>query len=328
MFDRPYISICIPIYKVASFIDRCACSIFEQSYQDWEAIFVDDCSPDDSVLRLEQVLLEYPNCKDKVRIIHHSKNRGLAAARNTGVAAAKGEFIMHVDSDDWLETTALETLVKKQLDTGADIVSGNAIAEYEDHEDYLSEPEYSNKEEMMRQMIEMNINHVLWRRIIRKSLYTENDIAAVEGLDIGEDHYTLPRLIYYAHRCDYVNSVVYHYNCVNDNSYMQTNTYEKQLVRYNSDLVSINVLIDFFSGLDLVCVRRLKEIKANRLYRFAHFYYDSGDGKNYNRYMRELYSMGTFYIDYVGIKGVLRRFIYGNYNRFYLYLNFRGVKQM
>lgn len=324
--NNMFISICVPVFNVSGYIERCARSIFEQTYSDWEAIFVDDCSPDDSIERLESVLCEYPVVKDKVKIVHHEKNRGLAAARNTGVSAAKGDFIMHLDSDDWLEADALQVLVKKQIDTDADIVSGDAIAEYDNHRELLTEPKYADKNEMMRHMIELSIDHVIWRRIIRRSLYLDYDIMAIEGLNIGEDHYTIPKLIYYAKKCEHVNRVVHHYNCRNENSYMYGQTLEQQIKRYYSNVRSINVLLDFFAGKDRVCVEKLNEIKVWYVYRFSNVCFDRCDGENYNKCMKELYAMGNTYTDIVGIKGVVRRLLYADFNRFRLYLKLRGVK--
>lgn len=247
MCDKPLTSMIIPVYNVSTYIERCARSIFEQTYQNWEAIFVDDCSPDNSVQVLESVLHDYPKLTDRIRILHHGHNRGLAAARNTGIDAAKGEFVMHVDSDDWLESSALELLVKKQQETGADIVSANAIRHTRKGNDLLKEPEYTNSYEMTLKMIELTIDHVIWRRLIRLSLYINNNIHAVEGVDIGEDHHTLPRLSYYAKKVERVDSVVYHYNCVNENSIMsQSNRRSFNFRKYSNDRDSCIILLDFF----------------------------------------------------------------------------------
>ena len=78
----PLISILIPVYNVEKFIERCARSVFEQTYENLEYVFVDDCSPDKSIQILERVLAEYPKREKQTKIIHHDKNRGVAAARN------------------------------------------------------------------------------------------------------------------------------------------------------------------------------------------------------------------------------------------------------
>ena len=116
------VSILIPVYGVEKYIERCARSIFEQTYQNLDIVFVDDCTPDKSIEILRRVLDDYPERKAQTRIIRHEHNQGLAAARNTAVAAATGTFLTHVDSDDWLELDAVEELVKKQVETGVAFV--------------------------------------------------------------------------------------------------------------------------------------------------------------------------------------------------------------
>ena len=262
------VSILVPIYGVEQYIERCARSLFEQTYVHLEYVFVNDCSPDRSIEILKEIMEDYPERKDAIRIVNHEKNRGLAAVRNTALKFATGEFVSHVDSDDWLENDAIENLVRVQQETGADIVSGNAIAHYSDRITSLTEPEYINKNEMIRQTIQLTLDHVIWRRLIRTSLYRDNNIAAVEGVNIGEDHYTLPRLVYYSKsfaRCD---KVVYHYNCLNSSSYMQSFRNGFNLRRYRNDRDSIGILIDFFSKQnELGYVNELNAIKTKYIYK-------------------------------------------------------------
>lgn len=91
MPQDPYtVSILVPVYGVEKYIERCARSIFEQTYRNLDIVFVDDCSPDKSIEILKRVLEDCPKRKAQTRIIRHEQNRGLAAARNTVVAAATG----------------------------------------------------------------------------------------------------------------------------------------------------------------------------------------------------------------------------------------------
>ena len=107
----PLVSICVPIYGVEKYIERCAVTLFEQTYDNLEYIFVNDCTTDDSMAILEEVISRYPARSSAVRIIAHEKNRGLAAARNTTVENCTGEFILHVDSDDYIENNTLLLVV-------------------------------------------------------------------------------------------------------------------------------------------------------------------------------------------------------------------------
>lgn len=104
------VSVIIPIYNVAAYIARCVRSLLGQTLDDVEFIFVDDCSSDDSIFILEAVIKEFPKRAETIKLIRHSQNMGLPAARNSGLEMAEGEYIFHCDSDDWLESTALENL--------------------------------------------------------------------------------------------------------------------------------------------------------------------------------------------------------------------------
>ena len=230
------ISILIPLYNVKDFILRCLNSVATQTYQGpMECIIVDDCGTDDSASMAKDFIHQY-NGPIEFRIIRHDRNRGLAAARNTAVAAAHGEFLIHLDSDDWLEPSCVSTLVAKQMDTGADIVSGAALQHTNDGDLLLLEPEYATPMEMVRNTIELTLDHVIWRRLIRISLYADNHVKAHEGVNIGEDHHTLPRLAFYAKSVAKTDEVVYHYNCLNPNSYMSARTQRFNLKRYHNNL--------------------------------------------------------------------------------------------
>ena len=146
------VSILVPIYKVEKYIERCAISLFEQTYDNIEYIFVDDCSPDNSVSILKEVMERYPQRKNRVRILQHEKNRGLSAARNTAINAASGLFISHVDSDDYLDPDAIKLLVEKQLETGADIVTGNHYIVQNSGIKKMYEAEYNDKQEMLKKL--------------------------------------------------------------------------------------------------------------------------------------------------------------------------------
>ena len=107
------VSILVPVYGVEKYIEKCAVSLFEQSYEDIEYIFVNDCTPDRSIEVLRGTIARYPQRQKQVVIIDHDVNRGLGAARHTATDAATGELVMHVDSDDYLMPHAVEHLCAK-----------------------------------------------------------------------------------------------------------------------------------------------------------------------------------------------------------------------
>lgn len=212
------VSILVPVYGVERFIERCARSLFEQTYQNLEFVFVNDCTLDRSVEILQKVMADYPDRKDMVRIIDHEKNKGLAASRNTGLDGSVGEFVCCVDSDDWLEMDAIELLVKKQLESEADIVSGNYLVHYENEERLWLSKDCQMKEEMVLNMMQRTWDHFVAGRLVRRSLFVVNGLRWNEGCDAAEDRYMMTLLAYHSNVYSHVNQVVYHYNRSNANA--------------------------------------------------------------------------------------------------------------
>ena len=215
-----WVSILVPIYKVEPYIERCVRSLFGQTYSELEFVFVDDCSPDNSCDIIQRLLEEYPNRKRTTKILHHSINRGLAAARNTALDNATGDFICVVDSDDWLEEDAIEKLVRMQSETGADIVSGNALMHYEEGDKELINSTDLNKEQILIQQLKdtWTMCTFIWGRIYRRSLYEDHGIRCKEGANYAEDRYQVVRLFYFAKKVSYVDDIVYNYEKRNETS--------------------------------------------------------------------------------------------------------------
>ncbi|MBR1400156.1 MAG: glycosyltransferase family 2 protein [Prevotella sp.] len=215
----PLVSIAVPIYNVEPFIERCARSLFEQTYSNLEFIFVDDASPDKSIQILERVILDYPERADRIRILHHDVNRGLPETRNTLVDNATGEFIFHVDSDDWVELNAVELLVNKQLETGADIVTGNAYIHVDDGERILSTSGWDlDKYTMLEKVLKDEVSSMFWLRLISRKLYVEHEIKGDVNVSCFEDYLVFPRLLYYADTVAGIENRIYHYNYMNTQS--------------------------------------------------------------------------------------------------------------
>ena len=119
--EKVAVSVIVPVYKVEAFIGRCIRSLMEQTLREVEFIIVDDCSPDRSIAVAEAVMQNYPERHAQVHLIHHEVNKGLPAARNTGLAVAKGEYVFHCDSDDFIEPVMLEKLYDEAKRQDADI---------------------------------------------------------------------------------------------------------------------------------------------------------------------------------------------------------------
>jgi glycosyltransferase EpsH len=118
----------VPVYNVEDFLKRCLNSIFEQQFPfHFEVIAIDDCSTDNSL----KILKEYQKTESRLIVIEHKVNKKLSCARNSGIVSSTGEYIMHVDSDDWLLPGALKELYHIITHNKVDIVVFNYVRENE-----------------------------------------------------------------------------------------------------------------------------------------------------------------------------------------------------
>lgn len=207
------LSVIVPVYGVEKYIARCVRSVLSQSYEDIEVIFVDDATPDQSVAILQQTASEFP--QKKWRIVHHASNKGLAAARRTGIEVATGEYIMHVDSDDYLEHDALEKLAGIIQQTDADVVVMDFFFEWDCKRKVYSDVFSSDSHEYCRLLISGANMPNAWRHVIRRSLYHQTGIYPTEGLNFGEDYLVLPRICWFANRIAKIQQPLYHYRQTN-----------------------------------------------------------------------------------------------------------------
>lgn len=227
------VSVIIPFFKVAPYIERCATALMEQTLQEAEFLFVDDASPDESRKILEGVLANYP--QRDARIITHPVNKGLPAARNTGLSEAKGEYIYHCDSDDWPDVTLLEKMFAAAMANDADIVYCDFYLSFETGERYMKNPAFSTADDLLRKgFLAGSAKYNVWNKMIRRSLYEKTGIFFPAGHGMGEDM-TVIMLTTEAGKVAYVPEALYHYVKLNMNAF--SNTFSQRHlddIRYNA----------------------------------------------------------------------------------------------
>lgn len=289
MIQEPYtVSILVPVYGVEKYIERCARSIFEQTYHDLDIVFVDDCTPDKSIEILKRVLEEYSDRKAQTRIIRHEHNRGLAAARNTAVAAAVGTFLMHVDSDDWIENDAVEELVKKQEETGADFVTG-VMVKNEDTLDYhYVEPVYKDKNDMMILILSQICHHELANRLVKRALYTDHHIKALEGVNQAEDWRLTPMLLWYANGIARLNKTTYHYFMNMESMCNSKKSMDKALKFYHDTYTNYSSLMTFFEDKSQLYHDIVLNVSCSNCYSFMVEMYKYHSQMAFYKYRHEL----------------------------------------
>lgn len=205
------VSVIVPVYGVEAWIERCAHSLLSQTWEDLEVIFVNDGTTDRSMEILSEVVKQYPS-RD-VQILHQS-NAGLPQARLAGLRKATGEYVLHMDSDDWAAPEMIEALAKAAAETGSDMVYCDAV---EDRPQGRIRPihnhTYADCPSYARAMVDFRVNSYLWNKLIRRSLYAED--LFYPTISMHEDMVLLSQILPRGGRCTRVPRAMYHYNRTN-----------------------------------------------------------------------------------------------------------------
>lgn len=234
-------SIIIPVYNVEKYLCDCLDSVLNQSFTNWEAICVNDGSTDGSVAILD----EYAS-KDSRIIVISQANRGLSATRNVGMKAAKGDYLLFLDSDDWLEANALEILSKYLKDEDMICFSGKRFIEETGHfeeadhlqsEVFSSGWEYYSRHALCHRSFAF-VCVVL--RCYRRSFLFNHSLKFKTGI-YHEDNLFTPLICYYAGRTAVIPNVLYDYRI------RQSSIMTSRSLKHWKDIIGIaNELSEFF----------------------------------------------------------------------------------
>lgn len=221
------ISIIVPVYKVERELDRCVQSLLKQTYKNLEIILVDDGSPDQCPKLCER----YAETDMRVKVIH-KENGGLSDARNAGLKQATGEYILYVDSDDYIDFDACERFIKSVGKQKIDIVVGNAIMEKPDRTEMMihsatpSGATYTAKEFIMRAVNAYQWYAPAWLNMYRREFLLDNELYFKKGVYF-EDVQMLPRVFLPAQKITCIDGTFYHY-IIRENSIMTSQKDEKK----------------------------------------------------------------------------------------------------
>ena len=217
--NTPLVSVIVPVYGVEKYIERCAQSIFEQTYQNIEIIFVNDCTPDKSMDILNKVMQEYPNIQSKIQIINHEVNGGSAITRKDGMLVAKGKYVIQWDSDDYVDVQFLEKMVALAEKEDADITICDMNKVYKDKIVHIHTNPSLDNIECLKQILIGKVHSSLCNKLIRRSLYVDNNIYPTEGINMCEDFSVMYRLLFFAKKITYLPEPLYNYDLSNGGSY-------------------------------------------------------------------------------------------------------------
>lgn len=236
MERKTKVSVIIPVYGVESYVERNVRSLMEQTLLEGiEFLFIDDATPDASIKIIKNVVKQYPHRKGQVSIITHNSNQGLPAARNTGLAHAKGKYIFHCDSDDFVELDMLELMLEKAESENADIVWCDWFLTFGENERSMAQPKATTARVALSDMLNGSMKYNVWNKLIKRDLYTSCGILFPAGRAMGEDM-TMIKLAAKATRVASVNKSLYHYIRVNSGAMTQQYDETKlKILRQNVD---------------------------------------------------------------------------------------------
>jgi len=202
--EQPLITILVPVYNAGDYLHQCLDSIVGQTYQNLQVVLVDDGSTDDSW----QICQEYAS-KDKRVEAYHQENQGVAAARNALLEHVRGDYVIWVDSDDWIEPDMIEFLVSQANNSGADVVTcGNVINDAPTSKQFTTQT--IDREHAVHQFLRhIELRGSLCNKLVKTTLLHNEQFH--HGISYGEDALFCWSFIQKLNKMLFTDRQLYHY---------------------------------------------------------------------------------------------------------------------
>ena len=272
------VSLIIPVFNVEGYLEECLESIIEQSFSDYEVIIVDDGSTDKS----REIIKTYEKKFNKIKILLQG-NKGVSEARNLALKHAMGEYVLYIDSDDFLKSNMLEVMVNKANKTKADIIICNYILYYGDNnennrvanQNNLEDNIYSSND-VIDMMLNFKIQGQLWNKLFKRSLLLENNFEFEKGRYI-QDIFPVFKVINKSEKIGFINEALYYYR------QRDTSTVYKKNIKLVEDYYHA-----MYSIIEYIIENNLKvnanSFKVFRASVFSYFIYHYTNANFNNRY--------------------------------------------
>lgn len=271
----PKVSIIIPVYNAENTLERCIKSIMDQTLYNFEVLLIDDGSIDASAK-----ICDYISQQDMRFKVYHNANFGVASSREFGLRHANGEFIIHVDSDDWVEMDYLESLLMTAENTSADIVVSDYYYNTFNKQDYIKQqPSKLSCDSLFRDFF-ISSHASLWNKLVRKKVIETSKAHFLNGINYSED------LLFWAQilpnnsfKVAYCPKALYHYDYFSNGNSITRNyteqTYKQRLSfskalhlilngqKYRKELEIIDIQITK----EAYCKDYIDDIEARRLFK-------------------------------------------------------------
>ncbi len=245
----PLVSVIVPIYGVERYIEKCIRSLMEQTLCELEYVFVDDCTPDCSMDILGRVLEDYPDRMDWVKVLHNQNNYGLPFTRRVGLKECTAEYIIQVDSDDYVSPEYCEKLYATASREQADIVWCDFYKQQGLQWEIFKQVPNNNLcvDSELRSLLVGNRQGSLWNHLVRRKLY--DAIVLYPTHNMAEDLTVLIQMYMAANRLAYVPEPLYYYR-YNETSLSHAEGSEQdcRLIRQMEDMeANVNLIEKFLS---------------------------------------------------------------------------------
>ena len=230
MENQPKISVINAVYRAENYISRCLESLFEQTLDDVEFVFVDDASPDKSIEIVETWLNKYPHRKEFTKIIRHKQNMGVSATRRDGLDVCTGEYIIACDPDDWIDRNMYEEMFSVANESGADMVRCDYILEWKNKSQVVTHDfqDTISSQEIIDAFINGTLEGYTPTFLIKRSIISEHNITFINGINLCEDLMFLLKVASHSKKIAYLKAPFYHYDQYSNSSSLRVSINHSQ----------------------------------------------------------------------------------------------------
>lgn len=262
------ISVIIPVYNVALYVEDCLRSIMCQTYTgDLECLLVDDSCTDDSITIIESMLLNY-NGPIVFHLLHHNHNRGLSAARNTGLSEATGDYIYFLDSDDEISKDCIEKLATVvEQSPEVELVQGGRRTK--NSRSKIKQPDVirtENNEEVRKcYFLQGNLPILAWNKLVRRSFLLDHNLLFKEGILYEDLHWTF-MLMKHLSNIVIIPDITYIYRI---RPYSISTGAAEMMRAYSSNIVFWDILNNLTPGYEVTEIKKIKEAFYSQYARYS-----------------------------------------------------------
>lgn len=236
--EKPQISIVVPVYNVEKYLRQCLDSVIAQTFTDWECILVDDGSKD----RSGKICDEYAQKDNRFKVIHQV-NSGSSAARNKGLSVISGKYTLCLDSDDWIDSVYLTSLIT--IADGADLVICAFVYDYGDRTvACLNKPTQLAPSVVTRELL-THLHAGLWNKLVRTEIIQKNHLQFPKH-DFYEDMYFSISLMHFVKSVAYSSVPAYHYR-INNQSLTHSSDVAKRIRMYKDFVCNLTEIFDKYN---------------------------------------------------------------------------------